>query len=147
MPSWAVFTAAAAPPKVAIDKSTLVRDALVFQLKLFIDGIRDLVLIPVAFIAALISLAKSGDKAGTEFYEVVAFGRETERKIDLFAVADKLEPDADVEHSDVDRLVNQVEELVSRELQGERLSATRERLQALLARLQNKAAPADPPRD
>ena len=104
---------------VDVSKSDMVRDAIVFQLKLVVDGIRDFVLIP-------------GGKSGSEFYEVVAFGRRTEKLINLFGAADRLgreEPEAE---RDLDSFVDDVESYVRREAQGERFDAVRERIERAL---------------
>ncbi|CAN5349241.1 hypothetical protein BH24PSE2_BH24PSE2_11780 [soil metagenome] len=91
-------------------RAQLLRDVLVFQLKLFVDGLRDLVLVPVSLVAALADLLGSGDHAGQRFYEVVRFGRRTERWIRLFAAADHLDdPPEDAAPENLDEIMNRVE--------------------------------------
>lgn len=69
-----------------IDNWTVFRDAAVFQVKLVIDGFRDLVLIPASFVAALMSLASGRDgRPGPHFYRLLGAGKRSERWIDLFA--------------------------------------------------------------
>ncbi|MFK7886354.1 MAG: hypothetical protein AB8G16_05755 [Gammaproteobacteria bacterium] len=120
-------------------KSELVRDAMVFQFKLLVDGVRDFILIPVSFFAALISLFKPGDKAGTEFYDVVAFGRTTEEKINLFSAADKVKRETAAEElPDLDTLVDDVEAYVKKEYAGERFAGARERLEKLRESVQER---------
>ena len=65
-------------------RGTLVRNTIVFQLKLMADGFRDLVLIPVSFIAAIIGLLRGGDEPEREFNQVIEIGRESEQWINLF---------------------------------------------------------------
>jgi len=65
-------------------RGELVRDAVVFQLKLVADGFRDLVLMPLSMVAVLAGLIRGGDEADREFEEVLNLGRKTERWIDLF---------------------------------------------------------------
>lgn len=125
---------------VDVSKSDMVRDAVVFQIKLVVDGIRDFVLIPVSLIATALSLLKPGGRSGSEFYEVVAFGRRTEKLINLFGVADKLgreEPEAE---RDLDSFVDDVEAYVRREAQGERFEAVRERVERALGMRGNGSA-------
>ncbi|MEL7312089.1 MAG: hypothetical protein AAFN07_11295, partial [Pseudomonadota bacterium] len=101
------------PPTADVSKSQLIRDLVVFQIKLFIDGLRDVILIPVSFGAAILSLLKAGDKAGSEFYEVVAFGRQTEKSINLFEAADRIGTTADQDDiPELDGLVEDVESYV-----------------------------------
>jgi len=65
-------------------RSTLIRNTVVFQLKLMADGFRDLVLLPVSLIAALIGLLRGGDEPEREFLQVISVGRESEQWINLF---------------------------------------------------------------
>ncbi|MDX2428229.1 MAG: hypothetical protein QNK22_06025 [Xanthomonadales bacterium] len=65
-------------------RSTLIRNSVVFQLKLMADGFRDLVLLPVSLIATLIGLLRGGDEPEREFLQVINIGRETEQWINLF---------------------------------------------------------------
>ena len=65
-------------------RGTLVRNTIVFQLKLMADGFRDLVLIPVSFIAAIIGLLRGGDEPEREFNQVIEIGRQSEQWINLF---------------------------------------------------------------
>ena len=65
-------------------RGALVRDAVVFQLKLMADGFRDLVLLPLSLIAALVGLVRGGDEPEREFVQVLKLGRRSEIWINLF---------------------------------------------------------------
>jgi len=65
-------------------RGALVRDVVVFQLKLMADGLRDLVLLPLSLFAALVGLIRGGDEPEREFLEVLELGRKSEEWIDLF---------------------------------------------------------------
>jgi len=69
-------------------RGELVREAVVFQLKLMADGFRDLVLLPVSLIATVIGLLKGGDDPGREFNQVLKVGRDSEEWINLFGQHD-----------------------------------------------------------
>jgi hypothetical protein len=62
----------------------LIRKAFILQLKLFADGLRDALLIPISFGATLIGLLRGGDDCDREFEEVIKLGRRSERWINLF---------------------------------------------------------------
>lgn len=98
------------------DRWTLFRDIGVLQLKLIIDGLRDLVLVPVSLLAGVVSLVKPGRGDGTEFYALLRLGRKSERWINLFGAADNAPAveDQGVEFSnvDIDGLVSRVESFV-----------------------------------
>ena len=93
----------------------LIRDAVVFQLKLVVDGMRDLILLPVSVVAALMSLLQSGDRAGSEFYRLVALGKRTEKWINLFGAAEHMPEapeDGALAGQSLDKLVDKVESMV-----------------------------------
>ena len=69
-----------------------VRDALTFQAKLILDGLRDALMIPVSLVAAAIDLVARSDAPGRLFYRVVLLGRRSEEWIDLFEAADRVDP-------------------------------------------------------
>ncbi len=69
-----------------------VRDALTFQAKLILDGLRDALMIPVSLVAAAIDLVARPDAPGRLFYRVVLLGRRSEEWIDLFEAADRVDP-------------------------------------------------------
>jgi len=98
------------------DRWTLIRDVAVLQVKLIVDGLRDLILVPVSLLAGLISLLRVGDPAGNEFYRLLKVGRRTERWINLFGAADRVPESADEEvrfpDEDIDALVGRVETFV-----------------------------------
>lgn len=65
-------------------RARLAREALVLQLKLVVDGLRDAVLIPVSLGAAVIGLIRGGADADREYRRVLKMGRRSERWINLF---------------------------------------------------------------
>ena len=95
---------------------TLIRDVGVLQLKLVVDGLRDLVLVPVSLVAGVVSLAKYGQGGGTEFYDLLRLGRKSERWINLFGAADNVpsveDEGVEFSNSDIDGLVSRVESFV-----------------------------------
>lgn len=114
------------------------RDVIVFQAKLVIDGLRDILLSPVSIFAALIDLLVPGDDGGKRFYGVVRFGRRTERWINLFGAADRHDPEVPPEGVDV--LLEELEGLMR---DPQRRDEARARAQALVARLKGGARPGD----
>ena len=98
---------------------TFLRDAVVFQGKLIVDGLRDLILFPVALVATFIDLSRGNadGKHGRRFYDVVCFGRQTERWIDLFEAADRApeteRPRPEMNSPTIDEFVNRFEERLS----------------------------------
>ena len=96
-----------------------VRDVLVFQLKLFLDNVRDLVLMPVSLIAALIDLVFRGDREGGLFYKVLRWGSHSEAVIDVYSAIEHHEPgDFKVNPGyTVDGVIARLENVLKREVE------------------------------
>lgn len=114
------------------------RDVVVFQVKLLVDGLRDLLLSPVSIFAALVDLLVPGDDGGRRFYAVVRFGRRTEQWINLFGAGDRHVPG--VSPKGVDVLLEELERLMRDP--GLRDEA-RARAEALISRLKGRTRAAE----
>jgi hypothetical protein len=97
---------------------TLIRDIAVLQFKLVVDGLRDVILVPVSLIAGLVTLIK-GDEHSNEFYDLLRLGKQSERWINLFGAADRFHGKSDDDGvfpvNDIDELVTRVESFVVEE--------------------------------
>ena len=97
-------------------RAELIRDAALLQGKLLIDGVRDLVLVPISIVAALIDLLTGERPAGRRFYSIVQLGRRSEHWINLFGAADRSPHENRWGHGEesvrLDDLVEQVEKVV-----------------------------------
>ena len=95
------------PDDPPIDRWELIRDALTFQVKLAIDGLRDLLLLPLSAAGAFLNLL---GVRGTpiDFYRLVRWGKMTERKINLFGAARR----SAKPRSEIDGLVVKLERLL-----------------------------------
>ena len=62
----------------------LLREAVVLQLKLLLDGLRDAMLIPISLVAAAIGLVRGGPDCDREYRRVIKLGLRSERWINLF---------------------------------------------------------------
>ena len=98
------------------DRWTLIRDILVLQLKLVVDGMRDFILVPISLIVGIASLLKGGESSGSQFYELLRTGRRSERWINLFGAAERVYgPSIDDDRfptEDIDEMVSRVESFV-----------------------------------
>ena len=130
---------------------TLVRDAAVLQVKLIVDGLRDLLLVPASLVGALVSVARTTDgKPGDEFYRLVSVGKQSERWINLFGAL-RNAPDHVVEEyqfgaADIDDIVSRVESFVVDEYQrGGVTKQARDRLNEAIRRARKRGGPTPPP--
>ncbi|WOF74846.1 hypothetical protein QMT40_002505 [Parvibaculaceae bacterium PLY_AMNH_Bact1] len=104
-------------PPDDVDRWTLMRDVTVFQGKLILDGLRDLLLSPISIAAALIGIIGGGDRPGRQFYDLLYLGKRSEKWINLFGAASHVSPPAfDKEDSEsVDALVDRLETVARRQ--------------------------------
>jgi len=73
----------------------ILRDLAIFQVKLVLDGGKDLVLAPLSLAAAALDLSFPGKRPGHRFYAVMRIGERFDRWLSLFAAADKADARSD----------------------------------------------------
>jgi len=77
----------------------LLRDVIVFQVKLGMEAALDIALIPISLAAAGLDLVLGNWRRPKWFHAVLRFGERCERRIDLWGVAmiDGRDPDAEID--------------------------------------------------
>ena len=126
------------------DVRTLVRDVAVFQFKLIVDGLRDLVLVPASLVAGLVSLVSSKEGVpGSQFYHLLGVGKQSEHWINLFGALSNAPPDMQQPQpfadTDMDDILGRIETfVVDEERRGGMTAQARERLEKTLRGLQNR---------
>lgn len=125
-------------------RQQLLKDLVLFQVKLIVDGFRDLLLVPVSIGAGIMSLMQKGPAPGPQFYELLRLGRRSERWINLFAAAGPSDPESGPREpipADIDDLVDRVESFIVDEYRsGEISGKARQRLDHALESLRAKRA-------
>jgi hypothetical protein len=117
-------------------RRALLREAVVFQGKLLVDALKDLVLSPLSLIAVVFDLAEPPRRGQGRFAGVMEIGRGLERRIDLFGRAGHVEPQ-DAEWT-VDDLVTSFEASLREQTErGGTREAARQALEQTLAGLRN----------
>jgi hypothetical protein len=96
---------------------TLIRDLAVLQVKLVVDGFRDLVLLPASIIAAIVSFSRSENgQPGPEFYKLLVVGKHSEHFINLFGALRNAPANVDRQDlgsgAEIDDIVSRVESFV-----------------------------------
>ena len=102
-------------------RSRLLRDLIVFQVKLFADGLRDVLLSPLSFVAALADVITGKHGPESNFYSLLRAGKKTDGWIDLFGAADRLDPEAP--DSELDKMLDKLETELTESYREGRLSA------------------------
>lgn len=120
------------------------RDMAVLQVKLLVDGFRDLVLVPASLFAAIASLVSREDgKPGPQFYHLLVLGKRSERWINLFGAArnspENVAPTETSASTDIDDLVGRVESFVVDEYRRGGITAqAKKRLDQVLGAIQRR---------
>ena len=76
-------------------QKVIFRDVLIFQAKLFLDSIKDLVLMPLSILAALADVVSPTDRVGKRFYHVMLMGERVDKWLNLFGAAQHADPGED----------------------------------------------------
>ena len=129
------------------DRWTLIRDLVVLQAKLIVDGFRDLLLVPASLVAGVLSLV-SGDRnrPGPQFYRLISLGKQSERWIDLFKAyenaPEELRREDDFAVKNLDELVDRFETFVVDEYERGGVTAqAKERIDKALDAIQRRHPP------
>jgi len=130
--------------KAGVERWTLLRDLGVLQVKLVVDGLRDIVLVPLSLVAGVVSIASSKDgRPGPQFYHILAWGKQSEVWINLFGAVknspEKIEQPKPFGDRDIDDIVGRLESFVVDEVRrGGVTTQAKERLDKILDAVQRK---------
>ena len=122
----------------------LLRDLGVLQVKLLVDGLRDLILVPASLLAGIISIVTSNDgKPGPQFYHLLAWGKQSEVWINLFGAVKNSPEEVGQQqpfgNKDIDDIVGRLETFVIDEVKrGGVTTQARDRLDKILNAVQRK---------
>lgn len=123
---------------------TLIRDIAVLQVKLIVDGLRDLILVPASLIAGIVSIVRSTEgKPGAEFYTLVSIGKQSERWINLFGALRNAPPEVVEDYrfgdADIDDIISRMESFVVDEYkQGGVTAQAKDRIEKAIDALQRR---------
>jgi len=102
-----------------ITRWALIRDIFVFQVKLSMDAIRDLLLSPASIICGLIDILKGHSQSQSYFHKLMDFGHQSDLWLNLFGNRNKNAESVNLPSSQktkadvsVDQLFSQVESLL-----------------------------------
>ncbi len=130
--------------EAGLERWTMLRDLGVLQIKLIVDGLRDIVLVPLSLVAAVISIASGKDgRPGPQFYQLLAWGKQSEVWINLFGAVknapEEMEQTIPFRDKDIDDIVGRLESFVVDEVKrGGVTTQAKERLDKLLDAVQRK---------
>ena len=123
---------------------SLLRDLGTLQVKLLVDGLRDIILVPASLVAGIVSIVSSNDgKPGPQFYQLLAWGRQSEIWINLFGAVKNSPEEVGQQqpfgNTDIDDIVGRLETFVIDEVKrGGVTTQARDRLDKILDAVQRK---------
>ncbi len=104
------------PREVSQDRKVIVRDLVIFQIKLLLDGLKDVVLSPLSIVAAGLDLISPTAKRGQRLYAVLMLGERFDRWLNLFNVSERAAAHEEglfgASRAGADTLLGKLEELV-----------------------------------
>lgn len=114
----------AAPPLVHRGHRVLLRDLLIFQIKLVVDGLKDVVLIQLSIAAAVFDLLFGRRGRPTLFYHLLRLSERFDLWLNLYGPAAKAETDKDglfgVSAAGEESLVGRLEQIVTGKVEAAR---------------------------
>lgn len=78
-------------PRISEQQWSVSRDVLGFQLKLILEGVRDVLMGPATLIAWVLDLARGAKGSDRWFYRLLAMGRRYDRWLNLWGALDHAE--------------------------------------------------------
>lgn len=126
------------------ERWTLIRDIGVLQVKLLVDSVRDIILLPASLIAGIVSIASTQNgRPGVQFYRLLAWGRQSEVWINLFGAVENSPEEIGQSQAfgnrDIDDIVGRLEFFVLEEVKRGGVTAqAKDRLDKILDALQRK---------
>jgi hypothetical protein len=76
-------------PATREQRKVVIRDLAIFQLKLMLDSAKDIILSPLAIVAAGADIVFPTDRVGKRFYFVMRIGERFDHWLSLFGAAEK----------------------------------------------------------
>lgn len=127
-------------------RSLVLKKGLIFQLKLGLDALRDIILSPIAIIALIIDLILSLEGKNSLFNQLMHFGRLSDQWINLFnAHCDPLSKHGENNsynggHVSVDELLAQIGDIVKEQQSKGKLSDNaKAKIDGYLAKMKNRS--------
>lgn len=91
-------------------RAEVIRDAFILQLKLIVDGFRDLMLMPLVIAAAVAGLIMHNKYPGRYLYRLLTYGKASDKWIGLFDDAEKDSLDTvEIKQNNLDELLRKTQ--------------------------------------
>ncbi len=77
----------------SVPRWVIIRDLLLFQLKLLLDGVIDIILAPLSIGAAVVEIFFGGERRGRLFYSILRFGERADLWLNLYSASRRADKD------------------------------------------------------
>ena len=130
------------------ERLTLIRYAIVFQLKLGLDSLRDILMSPISIVLVVTDIIMANNQKQSYFLKLMGVGRKSDHWINLFGVnlpSTKVEDENVTADSNVDDWFSKIEEVIKEQQADGKLSQLgKEKLQRYFGGMdQTKKMPED----
>jgi len=123
------------------DHWAFLRDVVVFQIKMFLDNVRDFALMPISLVAAAIDLIFKGKRQGTLFYQLLRWGAHSEEVINVYSAIDTHWRPAVNPNYTVDAVIARLEGVLVRECEkGGTASSIKTAMDRAINQIQTEAS-------
>lgn len=117
----------------------LIRQGIVFQLKLGLDALRDILMSPVSIVLVIIDIVMANNQQQSYFMKLMRLGKKSDHWINLFAV-EPLDKDAkdnpQADDNNVDYWFSKIETVVKEQrVDGKLTKAGKEKIQQYFSRI------------
>jgi len=118
-------------PEDAQSRKTIIRDVLIFQVKLWLEGFKDIVLMPLSLGAAVIDVFFRRGNGRGALYSVMKLGDRFERWVHLYAALDQREWKVEAQeyghvsdYESLDELLNEAADGIEENVSNDRSSSS-----------------------
>jgi len=118
-------------PEDAQSRKTIIRDVLIFQVKLWLEGFKDIVLMPLSLGAAVIDVFFRRENGRGVLYSVMKLGDRFERWVHLYAALDQREWKVEAQeyghvsdYESLDELLNEAADGIEENVSNDRSSSS-----------------------
>jgi hypothetical protein len=121
----------------------LAKNAIIFQVKLALDALRDLLLSPISIVLSIWDIVKGHSQQQSYYYQLMQFGHKTDKWLNLFSspLDDKGEQTSsgeNIENYTVDQLLNKIESALKAQHKQGGLANAKASISKYLERLNKK---------
>jgi len=98
-----------------------IKRLLIFQIKLAADALRDILMSPISLVFTLIDSIQNNRGQNSYFEKLMQFGRNTEKRINLFEQHEE-DVSSDCKDVSIDSILNRVEGVILKEYKNKPIS-------------------------